>query len=171
MSNYKYYTTQAAAQPENITINTARPSYVDVNVILGIVAGVAGAIGLPKLLNSWGAEKIEGVKSERRREDTVYSTLFTSLESMMKSMTEMNRTMAAGQSSSSSESFQLMATLVSEISLIREVVANNTKVMEQVRDTNEMLTHEIHEIRVAGSELREEVSRMKEEVSLLTRRT
>lgn len=168
----KYYIAQASTPTEGITINNTRPpSYVDMNVVLGIVAGVAGAIGLPKLINSWGAEKIEGVKSERRREDSVYTTLFTSLESMMKSMTEMNRTMAAGQSSSSSESFQLMATLVQEISLIREVVSNNTKVMEQVRDTNEALTHEIHEVRVAGAELRDEVSKLKEEVFTLTRRT
>lgn len=168
----KYYIAQTSAPADGIAINNTRPpSYVDMNVVLGIVAGVAGAVGLPKLINSWGAEKIEGVKSERRREDSVYTTLFTSLESMMKSMTEMNRTMAAGQSSSSSESFQLMATLVQEISLIREVVSNNTKVMEQVRDTNEALTHEIHEVRVAGAELRDEVSKLKEEVFTLTRRT
>jgi len=171
VSNYKYYTTQAAAQPENITINTARPSYVDVNVILGIVAGVAGAIGLPKLLNSWGAEKIESVKSERRREDSVYSTLFASLESMLKTMTGMINTMTAGQSSSTAESFQLMTTLVQEIALMREVVSNNTEVMEQVRDMNEALTQEIHEMRVAGTELREEVSHLKQEVSSLTRKT
>ncbi len=171
MNNYKYYTTQAAAQPENITINTARPSYVDVNVILGIVAGAASAIGLPKLLNSWGAEKIESVKSERRREDSVYSTLFASLESMLKTMTGMINTMSAGQSSSTAESFQLMTTLVQEIALMREVVSNNTEVMEQVRDMNEALTQEIHEMRIAGTELREEVSHLKQEVSSLTRKT
>lgn len=167
----KYYIAQVSSQSENTTINTRPPSYIDMNVVIGVFAGIAGAIGLPKLINSWGAEKIEGVKSERRREDNVYTTLFTSLESMMKSMTEMNRTMAAGQSSSSSESFQLMATLVSEISLIREVVSNNTEVMERVSETNEALTQEIHEMRVAGSELRDEVTSLKDEVSQLTRRT
>lgn len=172
MSNYKYYTTQAAAQPENITINTARPtSYVDLNIVIALFAGVAGAVGLPKLINLWGAEKIENVKSERRREDSVYSTLFASLESMLKTMTGMINTMSAGQSSSTAESFQLMTTLVQEIALMREVVSNNTEVMEQVRDMNEALTQEIHEMRVAGTELREEVSHLKLEVSSLTRKT
>jgi hypothetical protein len=170
--NHKYYIAQATTPPESITINNTRPtSYVDVNVIFGIIAGIAGAIGLPKLVNSWGSEKIEGVKSERRREDTVYNTLFSSMDSMLKTMTGMINTMSAGQSSSTSESFQLMASLVQEISLMREVVSNNTQVMEQVRDMNEALTQEIHEMRVAGTELREEVSNLKQEVSTLTRRT
>ena len=168
----KYYIAQAANPHDTTTINVARPAnYVDVNLIIGVIAGIAGAVGLPKLINSWGAEKIESVKSERRREDSVYTTLFASMESMMKSMTQMNNTMAAGQSSAAAESFQLMATLVQEISLMREVVSNNTAVMEQVRDTNEALTHEMHEMRVAGGELRDEMSRLKEEVSTLTRRT
>lgn len=170
--SYKYYIAQSSTPHENTPTNTSRStSYVDVNVILGVIAGIAGAIGLPKLVNNWGAEKIEGVKSERRREDSVYATLFTSMESMMKSMTQMNNTMAAGQSSAASESFQLMATLVQEISLMREVVSNNTVVMEQVRDMNEALTQEIHEMRIAGSELRDEMSKLKEQVSTLTRRT
>jgi chromosome segregation ATPase len=86
-------------------------------------------------------------------------------------MTGMINTMSAGQSSSTAESFQLMTTLVQEIALMREVVSNNTEVMEQVRDMNEALTQEIHEMRIAGTELREEVSHLKQEVSSLTRKT
>lgn len=161
-------TTQVVEQPVPVY---ARPQVVSAEIVVSLIIGGIAAIGIPKLINMYGTEKIESVKSERRREDSVYTTLFASMESMMKSMTQMNNTMAAGQSSAAAESFQLMATLVQEIALMREVVSNNTAVMEQVRDTNEALTHEMHEMRVAGGELRDEMSRLKEEVSTLTRRT
>lgn len=148
----------------------ARPQVISIEIVASLLIGGIAAIGIPKLLNMYGAEKIEGVKSERRREDNVYSTLFASMDTMMKTLTQMTNTMAAGQSSSTSESFQLMSTLVQEISLMREVVSNNTIVMQEIRDTNEALTREIHEMRVAGCELRDEMSKLQEEVSILTRR-
>jgi hypothetical protein len=148
-----------------------RQSGVSFEVIVSLVIGGIGAIGLPKLLNTFATEKIRGVESERRREDGAYTSLFDSQESMLKAMTQMNATMAAGQSSAASESFQLMATLIQEIALLREVVSTDTEVMKQVSAVMENLTLQSHESYGVMLELSRQVDLLKSEVEQLTRRT
>ena len=147
-----------------------RPVAITMEVVFGLMIGGIGALGLPKLIQLFATEKIKSVESERRREDSVYTTLFNSLESMMQSMTEMNKTMSAGQTVAASESFHLMTSLVEEISKIREVVVNNTEVMKQVSTTNVALTEEIHEMRLAGAKLRDEMEELKTQVIEYTKK-
>lgn len=163
----KYYIGVVSSQN---TTTTPQQQYQvsDVNLvttILTLLLGGVGAIGIPKILQSFATEKIEGVKSERRREDKIYDSLFMSMESIVKSMSEVNRTMMAGQSSSAAESFQLMATLVQEIALMREVVSNNTNVMNQIKETEEALIQEIHYMRTAGIELQEQFVALRTEIN------
>lgn len=166
----KYYIAQTSVIVEPAPPQIIRPVAVTMEVILGLILGGVGALGLPKLIELFATEKIKNVESERRREDSVYTTLFNSLESMMQSMTEMNKTMSAGQTVAASESFHLMTSLVEEISKIREVVVNNTEVMKQVSTTNVALTDEIHEMRLAGAKLRDEMEELKTQVIEYTKK-
>ena len=165
-----YYIAQTSVVIEPTPPQPIRPVVVSVEVFFGLLAGSIGALGLPKLFQLFATEKIKNVESERRREDSVYTTLFNSLESMMKSMTEMNKTMSASQTVAASESFHLMTSLVEEISKIREVVVNNTEVMKQVSATNGALTEEIHEMRLAGAKLRDEMEELKTQVIEYTKK-
>lgn len=173
----KNYIAQISTPSQQLTTPNTNNQTVGLDVIIALIAGGIGALGIPKLVQMFASDKVEGAKDLRRRDDGVYQALFTSQEAMLKAMTQMNSTMMAGQSSSTAESFQLMGQLIQEIALIREVVANNTRVMEQVRDTDEALTQQLHEVRVAGDELRTVVLDLKDhvtvlgtEVSLLTHR-
>jgi len=139
-------------------------------LLLTFCAGILTVLGIPQLVKAFATERVKSLETERRREDKVYDSMFTSLENMLKGMNDSNRQMAAGQSSAASESFQLMATLIQEISLIREVVTNNTEVMRKVGDTSEALTQEIHEMRVSGIELKEEVLNLRREVNDITKK-
>jgi len=139
-------------------------------LMLTFFAGIVTVLGIPQLVKVFATEKVKSMADERRREDKVYDSMFTSLENMLKGMNDSNKQMAAGQSSATSESFQLMATLIQEIALIREVVINNTEVMRKVGDTSEALTHEIHEMRVSGIELKEEVQTLRREVNDITKK-
>lgn len=157
---------KTVAQVQAVPQQYTPPPHTDPNTVVGILVGVISALGLPQILKMFAAAKVEEVKAERRKDDGAYTALYTALESMLKAVTQMNSTMMAGQSSSTSESFQLMATLVQEISLLRDTISNNTEITKQAADSNEMLAHEIHEMRVSFSE---EIALLKSEVMQVTR--
>jgi hypothetical protein len=171
----KYYIAQSPTpQPQSETIyvnSTPKSTGVTFEVLISLLIGGIGALGLPRLLNAFAAEKIKNVESERRKDDGAYATLYTALESMLNAMTLMNSTMAAGQSSTASESFQLMNILVQEIALLREVVSQKTEVMKKVSDVMENLTLQSHESYGIMLELSRQVDLLKSEVSQLTRKT
>jgi uncharacterized protein (UPF0147 family) len=154
----------------------AQPSYprqtgVSFEVLVSLVVGGVGALGLPKLIQAFAAEKIKTVESERRRDDGVYQSLTASQESMLKAMTQMNSTMMAGQSSSTSESFQLMSTLVQELALLREVVSAGTEAKRELSRVIESLALQSHESYGVILELSNQVQSLKSEVMQLTRKT
>jgi len=141
-----------------------------VEVMLAACLSILTFLGAPQLLKLAATEKVKSLETERRREDKVYDSMFASLENMLKGMNDSNKQMAAGQSSATSESFQLMATLIQEISLIREVVNNNTEVIRKSIDISEALTQEIHEMRISNIELKEEVINYRKEVAEVTKK-
>jgi hypothetical protein len=136
----KYFISQVSA-PQQLTTPNANNQTVDLNVILALIVGGVGALGIPKLVQMFVADKVDGSKAERRRDDIV-------LESVL----EVNKTMLKASAENYLKMVEFTQTLVSEISMMREVISNNTSVMEKVRVAGEELKEEMHFIKVQMSQ-------------------
>jgi Mn2+/Fe2+ NRAMP family transporter len=112
--------------PPPVDVEVFTPPQPDSHTIFGIVIGIIGAVGLPKLLQMFAAEKVKSVESGRRREDKI-------LESVL----EVNRVMMLSQTNTNQEMLQLTRQLVSEMALLRSVVENNTHIMEEVLEVTQ----------------------------------
>jgi|688.fasta_scaffold118036_1 hypothetical protein len=135
----KYFISQVST-PQQLATPNANNQTVDLNVILALIVGGVGALGIPKLVQMFVADKVDGSKAERRRDDIV-------LESVL----EVNKTMLKASADNYLKMMEFTQTLVSEISMMREVISNNTNVMEKVRVAGEELKEEMHFIKVQMS--------------------
>jgi hypothetical protein len=132
---HRYYIAEVSTQ-QIPTPTYIRPTFISLEVAVSVVVGVVGALGIPKLVQMFATDKMENSKSERNRDDLI-----------LKSVLEVNRTMMATSASTSVEMLKLTQNLVSEIALMREVITNNTVVMEKVRIAGEELKEEMHYIK------------------------
>jgi hypothetical protein len=130
----KYYIAQVSTPLT--PLQQPNPQTTNLDVIIALIVGGVGALGVPKLVQMFASDRVDDAKAERRREDIV-------LESVL----EVNKTMLRASADNYLKMMEFTQTLVSEISLMREVIANNTKVMERVQVTGEELKEEMHLIK------------------------
>ena len=112
----------------------------DLNVIVALVVGGVSALGVPKLVQMFASDKVTGSIANRRRDDAV-------LESVL----EINKTMLKASADNYLKMMEFTQTLVTEISMMREVISNNTNVMEKVRMMGEELKEEMQHIKIKMS--------------------
>ncbi|CAN1211899.1 hypothetical protein TUMEXPCC7403_16965 [Tumidithrix helvetica PCC 7403] len=121
-------------------------SPLEAGLLTVIISGLT-ALGVPKLLELWGKTKVEGVQSDRRREDSVYKTLLDNSQKAQDNLTETVRTLMANQTSQTSELFQLANMMVVEVKELREVVASMVLQDHKKTEAMERLNYEIQDLK------------------------